>query len=238
MIFLNQKPQPTDTGGTLFAPPITYAAGQTDGETMGSADAPVTLEVYSDFQCPICARLVTEQYRTLKTMFVDTGVLRIVAHDIDILGIGDPNESLDLATGAACAAKQGLYWQYHDLIFWNHGSENVGFYDAAYLAAVANRAGVDRTAWDACMKDDAVRSAITTATAVAARAGINATPTLILNGGAPVAGLPTADALIAKIQALAPSPSPSGTRRRLVAERRDAAGVSPSATTPPASTAP
>lgn len=203
VIFLNQKPQPTTTGGDLFSPPIVYAADIVNGESLGKADAPVVLEVYSDFQCPVCARFVREQFPTLKTQLVDTGMLRIESRDIAILGVGAGNESIELATGARCAAVQGKYWSYHDFIFWNQGAENQGDHNPAYLAAIANRVGVDRTAWDACMTDDTVRTSIQADTGAALRAGINSTPTLVLNGGTPAAGLPDANALITLIQQLA-----------------------------------
>lgn len=211
VVFLTQRPLPTRTGGDLFLPPITYTAEIVDGESLGRSDAPVVLEVYSDFQCPVCGRLVRDQFPTLKTQFVDTGILRIEARDIAFLGVGDHDESLEIAAGARCAASQNRYWSFHDLVFWNQGAENRGYHSPAYLAAVANRAGVDRTVWDSCMADDAVRDALRTETDTALRAGISATPTLILNGGAPVPGLPDAAALIAQIQALAPAATPAAT---------------------------
>lgn len=182
---------------------MSYAVEIVSGESLGSADAPVVLEVYSDFQCPICGRFVRDQFPTLKRQFVDTGVLRIESHDIAFLGTGNPDESVELATGARCAAAQNRYWQFHDLVFWNQGGENRGDHDAAYLAAVANRAGVDRAVWDTCMAEDAVRNSVQADTSKALGVGINATPTLVLNGSAPVAGLPDAASLIARIQELA-----------------------------------
>ena len=56
-------------------------------------------------------------------------------------GRGTPDESLELAAGAACAAEQGRYWQYHDLVFWNQGRENAGDHDAAFIGRVATAAG-------------------------------------------------------------------------------------------------
>ena len=208
LILLNRPSTPSTAGVELISPPVIYSADIVNGETLGRADAPVVLSVWSDFQCPICGRFVRDQYATLKTQFIDTGVLRIESHDIAILGSGDPNESLELAVGARCAGEQGRYWQYHDLIFWNQGRENRGDYGPEFLAAVANRAGVDRAAWDKCVAADTVRDAIRTETAAASRQGINSTPTLSLNGSKPIAGLPDAASLIAQIQALAGAASP------------------------------
>jgi protein-disulfide isomerase len=215
LIVLNQKPEPTFLGGELIAPPISYSDGQQQGESLGAAEAPVVLTVYSDFQCPVCARFVKEDFQTLKTRFVDTGVLRIEAQDIAILGTGEPNESIELAAAAMCAGDQGRYWTFHDLIFWNQGRENQGDHDASYLAAVADRSGLDRSEWDACMAGDEKRDAVRSQTAIALGRGINATPTIALNDGQPTAGLPVLDGLVAQIELLAaaagvtPSPTSS-----------------------------
>jgi len=204
IIVLNQKPAAsTNTGGELFTPPITYTADLVDGDSMGLASAPVVMEVWSDYQCPVCGRFVREQYAALKTQFVETGVLRIQARDIAFLGGGDRDESLELTAGAMCAARQDRYWSFHDFIFWNQGRENAGDYSARYLEGIANRSGVNRTEWDACMESDEVRDEIRAATAQALGAGINSTPTISLNDGTPVPGLPDADALIAAIRAMA-----------------------------------
>lgn len=204
IIVLNQKPAPSNSGGELFTPPITYSADIVDGDSMGLAGAPVVMEVWSDYQCPVCGRLVREQYATLKTQFVETGVLRIQARDIGLLGRGgERDESVELATGAMCAAEQGRFWQFHDFVLWNQARENVGDYSATYLASVASRSGVDTTEWQACMDGDTVRDAVIAATMDALSRGINSTPTIALNGGPPAAGLPDPNVLIAQIQALA-----------------------------------
>jgi protein-disulfide isomerase len=192
----------------LINPPSSYPTGLIAGETIGSASAPVEMKVYSDFQCPACKLFVTTELHRLVTEFAIPGTLRIEAMDIDILGSGTRNESLELAAGAACAAKQDRYWLFHDLVFWNQLRENHGDYDEAYIARVADAAGVDRTAWDTCLASNDVRQAITARSTAAGVAGIRSTPTLVLNGQA-VVGVPDYDQLAALIRQLAASPSPS-----------------------------
>lgn len=202
------RPPVAPAGAELVTPPTSYPAALVDGEILGAATAPVVLELYSDFQCPACRLFVTQQLPLLVREFVQPGTLRIEARDIDILGTGTPNESLELAAGAACAAPQGRYWQFHDLVFWNQGRENRGDHDAAFIASVADAAGVDRAAWDACLAKPAARTAITARTSAAVSAGINQTPTLVINGQS-FTGVPNYDQLAALIRQLAASPGPS-----------------------------
>lgn len=199
---------PAATSAELVKPPSSYPAALVDGETLGASTAPVVLELYSDFQCPACRTFVTQHLQFLLREFVEPGTLRIEARDIDILGRGTPNESLELAAGAACAASQDRYWQFHDYVFWNQGRENQGDHDAAFIASVADAVGLDRAAWDACVAQPDARTATTARTSAALAQGINSTPTLVINGQAYV-GVPSYDQLAALIRQLAASPEPS-----------------------------
>jgi protein-disulfide isomerase len=206
IIAISRPPQPADTA-ELITPPTSYPAGIARGEVLGAADAPVAIQLYSDFQCPACRLFVTAQLPRLLTDFVGPGTLRIEARDIAFLGQGTPDESLELAVGATCAAEQERYWPFHDLVFWNQGRENQEDHDAAFIARIADAAGVDRVAWDACIARSDVRSTITAQTATALGGGVNSTPTLLVNGQA-IKGVPDYDQLAALIRQLAAAASP------------------------------
>jgi protein-disulfide isomerase len=201
------RPPASANGDTLLEPPTHYTADLTDGDVLGSATAPVVMQLYADFQCPACKLFVTDRLPSLVNEFVQPGTLRIEARDIDILGTGSPNESLELAVGAACAAEQDRYWQFHDFVFWNQGRENRGDHNADFIARIATAAEVDRTAWDACMARADMRTAVDAATRAALAAGVNSTPTLVINGQTSV-GVPTYAKLADLIRQLAAAASP------------------------------
>jgi len=166
----------------LVQPPTTYSADIVDGAVLGSKTAPVVLELFADFQCPACRLFVTKQLGRLVDDFVVPGTLRIEARDIAFLGRGSPDESLELAAGARCAAEQGRYWQFHDYVFWNQGRENRGDHDSAFVARMAAAAGAEPAALQACLARDDVRAAISAQTTAAIGQGIQSTPTLVVNG--------------------------------------------------------
>lgn len=201
------RPSEPPGGAGLIGPPTSYATDLVDGEVLGSATAPVVIQLYSDFQCPACKVFVTGQLQRLTSEFVVPGTVRVEARDIAFLGRGSPDESLELAAGAACAAEQDRYWQFHDLVFWNQGRENRGDHDGEFIARVADAAGVDRAAWDACLASSDVRPALEAATTAALAAGVDSTPTLVVNGQ-PVVGVPDYDRLAELIRKLAAPPSP------------------------------
>jgi protein-disulfide isomerase len=195
---------------SLVDPRTTYPENLSRGQALGRVDAPVRLDVWSDFQCPYCGQFARSYLPRLVSDFVAAGQLLIVPHDIDIVGRGPGNESVGAAVAASCAGDQNRYWQYHDVLFWNQDGENRGGFSGARLEAMADRLRLDRGAWDSC-RADPTRPNIVAATTSAARArGINSTPTLVLNGvSAP--GLPRAyDDLAAAIRmALTASSAPS-----------------------------
>jgi len=195
------RPAPSP-GRTLVAGPVTYADALTDGGRLGSASAPVVVQLYADFQCPACKALVTQELPQLISDYVVPGVVRIETHDIDFLGTGARDESLQLAVGAACAAEQDRYWPFHDLVFWNQGRENRGDHSPAFIASVADRAGLDSGAWTACIARTDVAQGVKNETAAAHQAGLQYTPTLIVNGHMLV-GVPAYADLAALIRQLA-----------------------------------
>lgn len=212
VLFLTQKP-PTSTAD-LQTPPAqaagTAAADLADGEELGKADATVKLEIWSDFQCPICGTLVKDYFPRLITDFVRTGQVRIVAHDIAILGATADNESVSSAVGAVCAGDQGKYWKYHDYLFYNQNGENKGWFNADRLKTFAEFVGVDMGKWSACIADPARTQLIKTNTAQALQAGISSTPSFRVAGGKVTSGLPRAYAdFAAMIRAGLPSASPA-----------------------------
>ena len=100
----------------IFAAGVTLAAsdpprGATPAHTLGPSDAPVTLEMFSDFQCPQCARS-DPTVRKLKSEFGDK--LRIVFRHF-------PMEKHQNAILAACAAeaaaRQNRFWEMADALY-------------------------------------------------------------------------------------------------------------------------
>jgi protein-disulfide isomerase len=198
-----------DTAGEELRIPLTsYEAGLATGDVLGSATAPVVVELYSDFQCPACKLFVTTELKQLTDEFVRPGIARIEARDIAFLGRGTPDESLELAVGAACAAEQGRYWQFHDLVFWNQGRENGGDHDAAFIGRVADQARLDRAAFDACLTRDDIRAEVRSATNAAVAAGVHSTPTIVVNGRS-IVGVPEYATLAAAIREAAGSATPA-----------------------------
>jgi len=199
---LLQRPTPVGTAaGTRTAAGILvpYAGtpdGIASGRSLGRADAPVTLTVWSDFQCPACRTFAINVEPRLITDYITAGKLRLSYRDLLIIG----PESHDAAIASRCADEQNAFWPFHDVLFANQAAENSGALTPARLRDMADAVGLDRTSYDACIADPSIKAQVDAETAQGLTRG-QSTPTLDF-GKVVVAGAPAYPDLSAKIDAL------------------------------------
>jgi len=205
LILLRGGSSVADATSALVSPLVPTPLTLADGRSVGKADAPVTLEVWTDFQCPICGQFAKTVEPALMSRYVTPGVLRIVHHDAAFQGAKSTSsydESVEAGAGARCAADQGRYWPYQDWAFANQSGENEGAYGATRLTAIATAAGLDIGTWQACVATGTAQKAVRTETTQAVAAGVGATPTMRLNGQV-IVGLRSVRDLSALIEAAA-----------------------------------
>ena len=149
-----------------------------DGLALGKADAPVTIDLYEDFQCPACESWSRNVFPKLASNELASGSVRIVFHDMAFLG----QESVDAGRAAYAALQQGRFWDMWATLYANQGRENSGAFSRDRLIAMAGQLGLDVTRFEADMDSGSARAAIEESRADAGRAGISSTPTLVIDG--------------------------------------------------------
>ncbi|QQG66763.1 thioredoxin domain-containing protein [Desulfobulbus oligotrophicus] len=136
----------------------------------GAADAPVTLVVFSDFECPWCSKLEPVLAELLAQ---NQETLRIVFKHLP-LPMHPQAETAALA--AIAAQQQGKFWEMHDALFqnttWNRNTVDetalrIGLNMEQYRVAMSSPQTVEQLAKD---KSDAQAAEVT------------ATPSLFING--------------------------------------------------------
>ena len=162
------------------SPTPTPAPNEANGPSIGSAAAPVTVEIWADYQCPYCQAETMVFGGSLERGFVLPGTARVVFRDFAFLG----QESTDAAVAARCAGRQdpGAYWRYHDLLFAAQKGENQGTFSRANLVTFAGIAALDATSFTACLDDPSVAKAVAAETAAGRALGVESTPTLRVIG--------------------------------------------------------
>ena len=180
VLLAQAPPAPKDTIDDALRTPTTVrpAGLMSDGRALGSADAPVVVELWEDFQCPACSRFTQVVEPSVVERFVPSGDVRVVYRDFAFLG----TESIDAAVAARCAGEQGAFWPYHDWLYANQNGENAGWFSQARLAAIATRLQLDRTAFDGCVVGSDVRGEVASETAAGRTQGVGSTPTVTVNG--------------------------------------------------------
>ena len=127
----------------------------TNPRALGPADAPVTIEVWSDFQCPACGFFAKSIEPDLIDEYVRTGDVNLIYRDMAFIDNSEKGESHQAAAAARCAGDQGKFWEYHDYLFENQNGENKGAFDRATLDQIATAVGLDMTVFGSCMSSDA-----------------------------------------------------------------------------------
>ncbi|MEE8338341.1 MAG: thioredoxin domain-containing protein [Dehalococcoidia bacterium] len=174
-------------GGANETPYVPIERLQVNGRVEGAAEAPVRIIEFSDFQCPFCRRFTLETAPALRAEFVETGIASIEYWHFAFLG----RESTRAAEAAECAGEQGMFWDYHDVLFLRQGAENAGVFSSANLkrfarelVATGDRStrGLDTALFDECLDSGRQRGSVELQTAEAGAAGISSTPSFLING--------------------------------------------------------
>lgn len=193
---------PKATPGVGVAVVRAPAGIPSDGYVLGKADAPVTIDLFEDFQCPACEAWGTGVFPRLAANELTNGTAKLVFHSMAFIG----PESIEAAHAAYAAAQQGRFWDMWATLFGNQGAENRGSYTRDRLVAMATELGLDVAKFEADMDSPAAAAALTASLAEADAAGVSSTPTVVIAGQA-YTGVGTYPDLAAAIAAAA-SPAP------------------------------
>jgi protein-disulfide isomerase len=146
------------------------------GETLGDPKAAVTLTVYEDPQCPFCREWALDTLPSVLTDYVRTGRIKLSYRGIEVIG---PNSQKGLAAIYA-AAGQNKLWNFAESLYRRQGAENSGWITDAVIRDAATSGGADARAILAAASSASVTAAMRSAARTAEAAGVQGTPTFIL----------------------------------------------------------
>ena len=142
-----------------------------EGPSRGSANAPVTIIEFSDFECPFCGHAV-ETLAQVEKAYGDK--VRVVFRDYPLFSHRTAKRA---AEAAHCADEFGKFWEMHDRLFSKGGPLN-----DADLYRFATQAGIDRQKFDACLTSGKYKEAWKPSLDEGNRVGITSTPSFFING--------------------------------------------------------
>ncbi len=144
----------------------------------GSADAPLTVVEFSDFQCPYCKQFVDETKAVLDETYVDTGqVLWVFKH----FPLNIHPQAPAAGVAAECAAEQGQFWEMHHLLFERVGEWSIEDPSPVFVD-LAGELGLDVDTFTACLDDPTMMERVNADMAEGAPY-VRGTPTFIVLRG-------------------------------------------------------
>ncbi|HEX9295310.1 MAG TPA: thioredoxin domain-containing protein, partial [Polyangiaceae bacterium] len=167
----------------------------------GSRTAPVTMVVFSDFQCPFCSRVETTVDQIKSTYGKDK--IRIVWKNSPLPFHQNAKPASEAAQGVFALAGNDAFWKFHDAAFKNQSQLSTDSYvrwakEAGVKDEGKFKQGLDAHTWaDKVDKDMAIGKQV----------GANGTPHFMINGVALSGAQPfekfkeVIDAQLAKAQA-------------------------------------
>ncbi|MGA3095938.1 MAG: thioredoxin domain-containing protein [Bryobacteraceae bacterium] len=161
--------------------PVLAASLDADkSKIMGNPNAPVGIEVYSDFECPACRTFHIETLPQLIKDYVVPGKVCIIAREFP-LNIPEHKYSREAANYATAAARVGKYEAVADALFKTQTTWAASGKVWETVASVLTAAEQKKV--QALAKDPGVASEVQSDVERGQSAGINQTPTAIVMRG-------------------------------------------------------
>lgn len=188
-----EQTQPAgQAGGADFGTDASAAAdSESDGETPGEArrdaedpfglgnpESPVAMVVFTDFQCPFCAKHSAEVEPQLIDQYLNEAKLRIEWCDVDFFG----EDSNRAARAAWAAGQQNQYIEFHQSLFGDGEPLDPSDLTQEKLTAAAQALSMDVAQFERDMESDEAYQHVRDNAEEAAEVGAFSTPAFLING--------------------------------------------------------
>ncbi|MEN8687167.1 MAG: thioredoxin domain-containing protein [Desulfuromonadales bacterium] len=150
---------------------VVYELPVNNSATKGPADAPVTLVLFDDFQCPYCARLVPTIEQIMQAY---PKQVRVVFKHFPL---SMHKFARQAAVASIAARNQGKFWPLHDQLFANYNQLN-----DEKIRALAASVGLDMERFDKDIQDPALQQEIAADMQLGTSSGVRGTPAVYING--------------------------------------------------------
>jgi protein-disulfide isomerase len=150
------------------------------GKILGSPAAPVRIEVYSDFECPACKTFHEQMLPLIVRDYVIPGKVAVVSYEFP-LKIADHKYSRLAAEYATAAARLNIYQPVADALFQEQAAWMTSGRLWETVAGVLSPEQQKRV--QALAKEPSVAEEVQRDVDAGTRAGVHATPTIIISHG-------------------------------------------------------
>lgn len=170
------SPEPLPSAAPMSDP---WSATTTAGRTAGDAAAPLTVELWMDYQAKGSTALANDLEPGLRDR-IASGAIRVVRHDLALLGT---DSSMAAVTVRCTEAQAGPAWFVHDILAVSAQGAGTGILDVDNILTFAARLGLHVAALDTCLADASVTDQVAADTAAGQALGLDAGPAVIVRRG-------------------------------------------------------
>lgn len=143
----------------------------------GDPSAPITIVDFSDFQCHLCARYVKNTEPLINETYTQTGQVALVFKHLPNRGF----DSMGAHLAAQCTNEQGMFWQFHNLLYENQRDIDSGWVNQDNLKKFASQIpGLDIEQFNSCFDSQKYKGFIDNDIEFANSQGFTDTPSFII----------------------------------------------------------
>jgi protein-disulfide isomerase len=146
-----------------------------DAPSRGPRDAKVTIQIFSDFECPFCAGAVP-LLRAIEAEF--GGTVRLVWHDFPLPAHPHARRAAAAALEVYTSRGGAAFWRMHDALF---AAQAAGGLDERKIDRLAREQGVDPRRYAVAVTTSAHDARIDADVRAGEAAGVNGTPAFFVN---------------------------------------------------------
>jgi len=139
---------------------------------LGGMDAPVVVEIFSDFQCSYC-KSAWNVLKQIEEDYVNIGQVRFVFNH---LPLSFHEEAENAALAVMCAGEQEKFWSYHDGLF-----ESQDLLGESFYYELAEELELDYDTFEECYNSKEYYGLVRMNMAYAASKEISGTPAFLIN---------------------------------------------------------
>lgn len=173
---VKMRPSPAPATAAMATPTPPDEKEDPSLHARGPRTAPITLEIYGDFQCPSCA-LTSQTIDELQEQYA--GKLRVIFHQFPL---AMHKHALEAAMAAEAAGMQSKFWEMHDMLYrsqpvWSSITEPATFFEL-YAGQIGLNVEKFRVDW----RSPDVKARVMADGETGTARGVKNTPTIFING--------------------------------------------------------
>lgn len=142
-----------------------------------NANAPVTIDLWEDPQCPACKAFEGASGEFITSLARD-GRAKVVFHTLSFIG----PESVTAANAGACASDEGKYLEFHKAAYDKQpASENSGAWTDDAMIKLGASVGITSESFKTCVREKSYKTWVETIAKEGVKSNVNQTPTMRFN---------------------------------------------------------